>query len=105
MNNPEPQYNYNDYQYEVKRQMQEVQAFARSNLLEAKNKSKEHYDKSAKSQTFEVGQKVLLQEKAAKNKLAPKWLGPYEILDVNPINKNVTIKKVTRKARPFIKTY
>lgn len=81
-NDPEPQYNYNDYQYEDKRQMQEAQALARSNLLEAKSKSKEHYDKTAKHQIFKGGQKVLLQEKAAKNKLAPKWLGPYEILDV-----------------------
>jgi len=96
-NEPEPQYNYNDYQFEVKRQMQEAQAFARSNLLEAKSKSKEQYDKTAKHQIFKVGQKVLLQEKAAKNKLAPKWLGPYEILDVNPTNKNVTIKKSNKK--------
>jgi len=96
-NEPEPQYNYNDYQYEVKRQMQEAQALARSNLLEAKSKSKEQYDKTAKHQSFEVGQKVLLQEKAPKNKLAPKWLGPYEILDVNPTNKNVTIKKSNKK--------
>jgi len=96
-NEPEPQYNYNDYQFEVKRQMQEAQAFARNNLLEAKSKSKEQYDKTAKHQIFEVGQKVLLQEKAAKNKLAPKWLGPYEIVDVNPTNKNVTIKKNNKK--------
>ncbi|KAL4153477.1 hypothetical protein QTP88_001310 [Uroleucon formosanum] len=82
-NESEPQYNYNDYQYEVKRQMQEAQALARSNLLEEKSKSKEQYDKTAKHQSFEVGQKVLLQEKAPENKLAPKWLGPYEILDNN----------------------
>ncbi|KAL4153818.1 hypothetical protein QTP88_001651 [Uroleucon formosanum] len=96
-NEPEPQYNYNDYQYEVKRQMQEAQALARSNLLEAKSKSKKQYDKTAKHQTFEVGQKVLLQEKAPKNKLAPKWLGPYKILEVDPTNKNVTIKKSNKK--------
>lgn len=98
-NEPEPQYNYNDYQYEVKRQMQEAQALARSNLLEAKSKSKEQYDKTAKHQSFEIGQKVLLQEKAPKNKLAPKWLGPYEILDINPTNKNVTIKKSNKKTQ------
>ncbi|KAL4153828.1 hypothetical protein QTP88_001661 [Uroleucon formosanum] len=96
-NEPEPQYNYNDYQYEVKRQMQEAQALARRNLLEAKSKSKKQYDKTAKHQTFEVGQKVLLQEKAPKNKLAPKWLGPYKILEVDPTNKNVTIKKSNKK--------
>ncbi|KAL4112118.1 hypothetical protein QTP88_015966 [Uroleucon formosanum] len=96
-NEPEPQYNYNDYQYEVKRQMQEAQALARSNLLEAKNKSKKQYDKTTKHQSFEVGQKVLLQEKAPKNKLAPKWLGPYKILEVDPTNKNVTIKKSNKK--------
>jgi len=35
--------------------MQKAQALARSNLLEAKSKSKEHYDKIAKHQIFEVG--------------------------------------------------
>ena len=99
INEPEPQYNYNDYQYEVKRQMQEAQALARRNLLEAKSKSKEQYDKTATHQSFEVGQKVLLQEKAPKNKLAPKWLGPYEIVDVNPTNKNVTIKKSNKRSQ------
>jgi len=55
--------------------MHEAQALARSNLLEAKSKSKEQYDKTAKHQSFEVGQKVLLQEKAPKKQTGPEVVG------------------------------
>lgn len=73
-NEPEPQFNYNDYQYEIKRQMQESQALARNHLLKAKEKSKEYYDRNSKRQDFNVGDKVLLQDKTSKNKLTPRWL-------------------------------
>lgn len=89
----EPQYNYEDYQYEIKRQMQESHELARKHLIEAKEKSKVQYDKRSNTREFQVGQKVLLQDKTTKNKLYPKWLGPYEILEINPTLKNVVIKK------------
>jgi hypothetical protein len=91
--NPEPQYNYEDYHFEIKKQLQESHAIARENLLEAKHKSKERYDKNANHRTFEVGQKVLLQDKTSHNKLCPKWLGPFEVLEIDLNNKNVTIKR------------
>lgn len=97
MNESEPCYNYQDYQYEIKRQIQVVQVLARQNLLEAKRKSKINYDKKSNTQEFIVGDKVLLQDRTSKNKLAPKWLGPFEILDVDPILKNVVIKKRGRR--------
>lgn len=97
LNNPEPQYNYDDYHYEIKRQMQESQEIAKKNLLEAKNKSKERYDKTVKSQNILIGSKVLLQDKTAKNKLSAKWIGPFEVLDVDPVRKNVVIAKRGRR--------
>lgn len=90
---PEPRYNYEDYQYEIKRQLQEAQALARQNLLDAKNKSKMKYDITSNIQNIVVGSKVLMQDKTSKNKLAPKWLGPFEVMDVDTKLKNFVIKK------------
>jgi len=44
---PEPEYNYENYQYKIKKQIQESQIISRKNLLEVKNKSKERYDRSS----------------------------------------------------------
>ncbi|VVC35128.1 Hypothetical protein CINCED_3A002846 [Cinara cedri] len=92
-NDPELQYNYNDYQYEIKKQMQESEAIARKNLLNAKEKSKEHYDRNSKQQSFSIGDKVLMLDKTSKNKLAPKWFGSFDIFDIDPIWKKVVVKK------------
>lgn len=97
LNSPEPRYNYDDYNYEIKKQMQESQEIARKHLLEAKHKSKERYDKTLRSQNIVVGNKILLQDKTSKGKLAPKWLGPFEVLDVDPERKNVVINKKGRR--------
>lgn len=96
---PEPRYNYEDYQFEIKKQLQESHAIAKKHLIEAKHKSKAQYDKNANNRIFEVGQKVLLQDKTSINKLTPKWLGPFEVLEVDPINKNVTIKKKAKRQK------
>lgn len=91
--NPEPQYNYNDYHYEIKKQIKETQKLAQEHLFEAKRKSKEQYDKNLNQQNIDVGRKVLLQDKTSKNKLTTKWFGPYEVLQVDPLFKNVLINK------------
>jgi hypothetical protein len=96
---PEPRYNYEDYQFEIKKQLQESHAIAKKHLIEAKHKAKAQYDKNANNRIFEVGQKVLLQDKTSINKLTPKWLGPFEVLEVDPINKNVTIKKKAKRQK------
>ncbi|KAF0714067.1 igE-binding protein-like, partial [Aphis craccivora] len=77
INNPEPQCNYNVYQYEVKRQMQEAQAFARINLLEAKR------------------QKVLLQEKAVKTNWPQSGLvGKLSMVFFGVFQKNPSFPKI-----------
>jgi len=51
---------------------------------------------------FEVGQKVLLQDKISINKLTPKWLGPFEVLEIDSTSKNVTTeRKAKRPFEPF----
>lgn len=71
LNSPEPRYNYDDYHYEIKKHVQKSQEIARRHLLEAKHKSKERYDKTLRSQNIVVGNKVLIQDKTSKGKLAP----------------------------------
>jgi len=107
-NEPEPQNNYNDYHHEIKKQMQESQALARNHLLKAKEKSKEYYDRNSKRQDFNVGDKVLLQDKTSKNKLTPRWLGPFVILEKDHKQNNVVLKKkenIRKSIRIFLKNF
>lgn len=99
MKNTEPQYNYDDYYFELKRNMQEAQAQAKTHLYDSKQKSKDRYDQKISPLTISIGDKVLIQEKASKGKLAPKWIGPYTVIETNPESPNITILK---KNRPVI---
>jgi len=61
--------------------------------IESKLKSKNRYDQKITPMTVNAGDKVLVQGKASKGKLAPKWLGPYYVIDVHMDSPNVTILK------------
>jgi len=72
---------------------------AKTELLDSKNKSKEHYDKKTAPLTLVKGDRVLIQEKASKGKLASKWLGPYSVIDIQPDSPNVTILKKNKPVK------
>jgi hypothetical protein len=57
---PEPRYNYDNYVSELKERLQTGHQQAHRNLTECKEKSKEHYDKTAGRIKLQVGDKVLL---------------------------------------------
>jgi len=66
---------------------------ARTTLLDSKHKSNQRYDKAVTPLKINIGDKVLMQEKASKGKLAPKWLGSYTVVEAcsespNIINNN-----------------
>jgi len=44
---PEPRYNYEGYQFKIKKELQELHAIAKKYLIEAKHKSNAQYDKNA----------------------------------------------------------
>lgn len=90
---PEPQYNYQDYQYEMKRLMQESHQMVRDQLVKSKEKSKDRYDKKVNSLELKIGDKVIIQDKTSKSKLASKWHGPYPIIEISAESPNVTILK------------
>jgi transposase InsO family protein len=95
--NTEPQYNYQDYQYEMKRLMQETHQMVREQQIKSKEKSKDRYDQRVHSIELKVGDKVIVQEKASKGKLAPKWLGPFPVVEVKADSPNVTILKKNKQ--------
>ncbi|KAL4084027.1 hypothetical protein QTP88_029343 [Uroleucon formosanum] len=90
--NPEPQYNYDNYIFDLKRMMQEVYKIARDNLIKKKETNKTYYDKTINSIDIHVGDKVLLKEQNKKNSLSQHWTGPYEVMEVYD-NENITINK------------
>jgi hypothetical protein len=100
----EPQYNYEDYQFELKRKIQETQEIAKNRLIDNKEKSKEQYDEKSYSVLLEVGNKVYLETKTHRNKLTSKWTGPFEIMEISPNNVNIVIK-YKRKKRQNIEIY
>ncbi len=79
---PEPQYNYDDYLYDLKQSMQVSHKLAREKLIEHKVKSKDRYDKNENPVNIHVKDLVLLKDNAHKNKLNSLWLGPYEVIEV-----------------------
>jgi len=60
---PEPQYNYNDYCHELKKNMQESHQLAKSQLQTNKIESKNRYDQTLRSLNLNPGDKVMVQEK------------------------------------------
>jgi len=56
----------------MKKQMQETHQMVTKQQIESKLKSKDRYDQKITPLTVNVGDKVLVHEKASKGKLAPK---------------------------------
>lgn len=96
---PEPQYNYNDYYFEMKKHKQEVHQQAKTHLHDNKLKSKERYDKTIQPLVTQVGEQVMMQEKTSKEKLGPKWLGPYRVIETQSDSLNV---KILKKNKPVV---
>jgi hypothetical protein len=75
--------------------LQQAHRLAQQSASEQGEKYKISYDKKSVQHKFEIGQKVWLSDTTliGKNaKLAPNWIGPYEIVDVNDTNAKLKIK-------------
>ena len=93
---PEPRYNYDDYLFDLKENMQISHKIAREQLIKNKIKSKERYDRNENPQEIHVKDLVLLKDNNHRTKLDPIWLGPYEVTAVLG-NENVIIKRGRRE--------
>lgn len=77
---------YDDVLYELVKKLNDSKIFAALNLNKAKYKSKEIYDKNAKSVHYRIGQLVYIKNEPKKSKHDDDWLGPFEIIKVNSKN-------------------
>lgn len=99
---PEFRYYYDDYLSDLKYKLQYCQNVAKENLVKGKEKSKSLYDKKAADINYNVGDKVLLFDEAAKQnkskKLYARYTGPYEIISVDSdVNCTILVGKRTIK--------
>lgn len=78
-----------------------IQKLAHDNLIKAKEKSKEYYDKKLNIQEFRIGTNVFLEKGPKPNKLENRYTGPYRVLQVLS-NNNVKIltQKGTKVVHP-----
>jgi len=83
----EPQYDYDDYSFMMKRRTQECYEVARDTIIISKN----NYDKTMNPLTKGSCKKILLKNNQMKNKLASKWEGPYGVVEWHD-NENITIQ-------------
>ncbi|KAK4021819.1 hypothetical protein OUZ56_003728 [Daphnia magna] len=84
-----------DYKSKTMQRLIEGFALARENLLEARRQQKIQYDKRAKEENFEVGDRVLLDVRVTQlgtsKKLNPRYQGPFRVSKVFP-NHTVEIR-------------
>ncbi len=84
-----------DYKSQILRRLREGFKLAKTNLLEARRQQKAQYDKRAKEEKFEVGDRVLLDVRVTKlgtsKKLNPRYQGPFRVSKVFP-NHTVEIR-------------
>jgi hypothetical protein len=98
---PTPVYNFDDIVQDIKRRLQECHAIARANLKQTKQDRVARQTSKVNMPKISTGEKVLLKNEKA-SKLDPIWLGPYDVVEVDPNGSNVTIR-ITKKKK--IKTH
>ena len=74
--------------------------FVKTNLLQAQDRMKVHYDKDARTRNFQPGDKVLMLTPLSGQPMSAKFTGPYEVLlklsDVNYLVKTPDRRKSQR---------
>uniref|UniRef100_A0A8C1TWC8 ribonuclease H n=1 Tax=Cyprinus carpio TaxID=7962 RepID=A0A8C1TWC8_CYPCA len=90
------------YVLKMREQLQKTTTLARENLLQSQKRQKEWYDRTARSRTFEPGEKVLLLLPTSEHKLLAKWQGPYQIKrKVGPVTYELEIPSRTQPLQIF----
>jgi hypothetical protein len=93
-----------DYKSQTMRRLREGFQLAKENLLEARRQQKAQYDKRAKKEKFEVGDRVLLDVRVTKlgtsKKLNPRYHGPFRVSKVFP-NHTVEIRAYNGNGTQF----
>jgi hypothetical protein len=95
-------YNYDDVIHDVRKKLQGCHELARTNLKQSKQCRVAQQLSKINIPKLCVGDKVLLKNEKA-SKLYPIWLGPFDVIDVEPDGPNVIIRTIKRKPlRPML---
>ena len=73
---------YDMYITKLITKLHEMRGIARQNLIEAKQKSKEYYNRKINPQNFKIGDSVFLLEGGELRKFENQYSGPYEVLEI-----------------------
>ena len=73
---------YDMYLTKLITKLHEMRGIARQNLIAAKEKSKEYYDRKINPQNFKIGDSVFLLEGGELKKFENQYSGPYEVLEI-----------------------
>ncbi|KAM0730323.1 Retrovirus-related Pol polyprotein from transposon 17.6 [Formica fusca] len=93
--------NYDEYLINLVTQLHAIQGNARDNVIQAKIKSKNYYDRKINPQTFKPGDQVFLLKGPKPGKFGDQYTGPHEVLEIfNKNNVKIRIKKNTRIVHP-----
>ena len=70
------------YMKKLIKKLHEMRGIARQNLIAAKEKSKEYYDRKINPQNFKIGDSVFSLEDGVLKKFENQYSGPYEVLEI-----------------------
>lgn len=94
----DPNESYSQYLSALFNKLRDTQEIARTNLRNAKIRSKRYYDKKTRPREFNVGDYVYLLKEPLKNKLDNRYSGPYQIIE-RLSNHNVKLEISQRRHR------
>ena len=90
------------YVLTVQERLAKLRDIVRDNLEDARATQKKWYDRHARTQEFQPGDKVLVLLPTSTNKLLASWCGPYSVIrKVSPVNYEVEMADRRRKNRIF----
>ncbi|KAL2083734.1 hypothetical protein ACEWY4_021507 [Coilia grayii] len=99
---PAPPTNIVNYVLKMRDKLEELSSLAHENKEQAQSSQKTWYDRTARSRSFNPGQKVLLLLPSSDSSLLAKWQGPYEVLrKMGPVTYEVVMLDRRRPKQVF----
>lgn len=77
---------YHDYLTTLFNKLTDVQLKARQNLIQAKERSKQYYDRRLNPLQIKTGMHVFLLKEPRKGKFTEQYTGPYEVIELLPLS-------------------
>ena len=77
---PHQPVNIVSYVLKMREKLEQLSSMAHDHLAKAQTRQKTWYDQTARSRSFNPGEKVLLLLPSSESSLLAKWQGPYDVL-------------------------